>query len=637
MSGVAKDGYEARGSWRAKLKPVCYLAPLLSLVWKTHRAFATAMIVLRLCRGVLPVASLWIAKLIVDAVIHAGELGVQRVWRLVALEMTLSLLAEALARSSSLVESLLGDLFTCHVSLRLMEHAATLDLAHFENPKFYDHLERARQQSTGRLALIVLLLALLQDALTVVTLAAALLVAAPWLLLLLLIALLPGFWGETHYASLSYSLSYSQTPYKRELDYVRYVGASNETAKEVQVFGLAPWLVQRFRALSERYYSENKRLAVRRSVSSTALAMLATGGYYAAYVLIVQRALSGAVTIGGLTFLAGGFMRSRDLVQRLLLTSAEIYKEMLGLRDLFLFLETRPSIVATLPALPFPSAIREGIVFADVGFKYPGAEGWAVRHVSLRIGHGERIALVGENGSGKTTITKLLARLYEPTEGCIYLDGVDIREYDLQGLRAAIAVIFQDFVQYDMRLDENVGVGDVGVTAPYFALVEAWRASDSGRNSNCGALACEPTVFPAIVEAARRSLADALVPRLKDGYGQMLGRRFDRGVELSGGEWQKVALARAYMRNAQLVILDEPTAALDARAEYEVFSRFSDLMEGRMAVVISHRFSAVREADRIIVLKRGCVVEEGTHASLVVAQGLYAELFEMQAVGYRSL
>jgi ATP-binding cassette subfamily B protein len=282
----------------------------------------------------------------------------------------------------------------------------------------------------------------------------------------------------------------------------------------------------------------------------------------------------------------------------------------------------RPTISSKPGARPVPKPIRAGFVFEDVGFLYPGSERWAIRHLHFAIAPGERIALVGENGAGKTTITKLLARLYDPTEGRILLDGVDLRDYDLASLREAIGVIFQDFVRYDMRFDENVGVGEIEGVTGYLAAVR--DAPGNGTSPP-----------PAIVDASDRSLASTLLPRFERGYRQMLGRRFEDGVDLSGGEWQKVALARAYMREAQLLILDEPTAALDARAEYEVFVRFNQLMAGRMAVVISHRFSTVRMADRIVVLGEGRVLEEGTHEALLAREGLYAELFEMQAAGYR--
>ncbi|MEP6998918.1 MAG: ABC transporter ATP-binding protein [bacterium] len=612
--------------WRERVAALRYLPALLRLVWQTHRVYTVAMIVLRLVRSVVPVAALWAAKLIIDQVVLLAKTpgaSLTPLWRVVALELAIVVVGEFLARASALIESLLGDLFSNSMSVRLMRHAATLDLAQFEDPQFYDHLERARRQTTARIGLIAMLLSMGQDVLTLATLAAALVVHSPWLLLLLTVAIVPSFLGETHFAALSYSLLFRRTPERRSLDYLRLVGASDKTAKEVQMFGLAGWLSDRYAALAAKYYEENKRLSLRKGVVSALLSLVGTFGYYGAYVTILLRAVAGTISLGTLTFLAAAFGRSRDLIQRLLLSASDIYEQSLYLRDLFVFFEMQPSISSRPGAPAVPSPIRSGFVFENVGFKYRGSERWAIRHVNLSISPGERIALVGENGAGKTTITKLLARLYDPTEGRILLDGVDLREYDLASLRQAIGVIFQDFVRYDMRFDENIGVGEIGEVTGYLTQV-----TDAGP----GVVIAPPE---AVVDAADRSLASSLLPRFADGYRQMLGRRFDDGVDLSGGEWQKIALARAYMRSAQLLILDEPTAALDARAEYEVFVRFNQLMAGRMAVVISHRFSTVRMADRIVVLGDGKVIEAGTHEALVAASGLYAELFEMQAKGYR--
>jgi ATP-binding cassette subfamily B protein len=627
MAGAAPIPEEERPrGWRQRLAALRYLPALLRLVWQTHRIYTATMILLRLLRAFVPVAGLWVAKLIIDQVVHLAQTpgaSLAPLWRVVAFELVVVVVGEFLARASSLIESLLGDLFSNHMSVRLMRHAATLDLAQFEDPEFYDHLERARRQTTARIGLIAMLLAMGQDVLTLGTLAAALVVHNPWLLLLLTIAILPSFLGETHFAALSYSLLFRRTPERRELDYLRFVGASDKTAKEVQMFGLAGWLSDRYAALAERYYEENKKLSIRKGIVSALLSLVGTFGYYGAYVTILLRAVAGAISLGTLTFLAAAFSRSRDLIQRLLLSASDIYEQSLYLKDLFVFFEMEPSIRSRPGAARVPAPMRTGFVFEDVGFQYPGSDRWAIRHVHLSISPGERIALVGENGAGKTTITKLLARLYDPTEGRILLDGVDLREYDLSSLREAIGVIFQDFVRYDMRFDENVGVGEIAGVTAYLAQVRDATADTAE----------SPPV--ALIEAADRSLASSLLPRFADGYRQMLGRRFDDGVDLSGGEWQKIALARAYMRSAQLLILDEPTAALDARAEYEVFVRFNQLMAGRMAVVISHRFSTVRMADRIVVLGDGRVIEEGTHEGLVARGGLYAELFEMQARGYR--
>ncbi len=601
-------------TWGQRLEALKYVPPLLKLVYETHRGYTIAILALRVVRSFVPLAVLWVGKLIIDGVLAAVRLraaGGAVDWRylgtLVGLELAIAVAGEGLARLSSLLESLLGDLFSNRISVRLMQHAATLDIAQYEDAETYDHLERARRQTVGRIGLIALLLSTGQDLVTLASLASVLTVHLPWLLLLLVIAVLPSFLGETHYAALGYSLLFQWTPERRLLDYLRYAGASDEMAKEVKLFNLSDFLVSRYARLSQEFYEANKRLAVRRNVVSTLFVTVGTLGYYSAYAVTIYLTVLGRFSIGALTFLAGSFRQSRDLIQRLLLSLSQVFEQSLYLSDLFTFFEVRPRVTSRPGARAVPVPIRQGFEFRDVGFRYPGSEQWAVRHLSFRIAPGERVALVGENGAGKTTLVKLLARLYDPDEGCVLLDGVDLRDYDLDSLRRNIGVIFQDFVRYEFVLRENIAISQVD------------ELDDEAK----------------IREAARRSLADAVAARLAKGYDQMLGRRFDGGVELSGGEWQKVALARAYMREAQVLILDEPTAALDARAEYEVFLRFAELTRGRMAVLISHRFSTVRMADRILVLQGGQLVDQGTHDELLARGGLYAELFTLQAAGYR--
>jgi ATP-binding cassette, subfamily B, bacterial len=607
-------------SWRQRFQALRHLPRLLRMVWETEPRYVVGILVLRVARALIPLAVLWVGKLIVDEVVRAvgvvgggGAVPWVRLAQLLALELGIALVGEGLARVSALLESLLGDLFANRTSVDLMRHSATLDLEQFENAEIYDKLERARRQTVNRIGLFTLLLATIQDLITLATLSVALAVYVPWLLVLLIVAVLPSLLGETHFASLGYSLLYSWTPERRQLDYLRYIAASDISAKELKLFGLSDFLVGRYDRLSQEFYQANKALAVRRSLVSSLLAAVGTLGYYAAYAVIIyltvigHRSPAGVFTIGVLTFLAGSFRQSRDLIQRVLLSLSQIFEQSLYLDDLFSFLALEPRIRLTPGARQVPSPIRQGFTFENVGFRYPGAEQWAVRGLDFTLAPGERLALVGENGAGKTTLVKLLARLYDPTEGRILLDGVDLREYDLASLRRNVGVIFQDFVRYDFLLRENIAVGNIG------------RLEDD----------------PHIEGAAARSLADTVAARLPGRYGQMLGRRFEGGVDLSGGEWQKVALARAYMREAQLLILDEPTAALDARAEYEVFLRFSELTQGRMAVLISHRFSTVRMADRILVLRGGELAEQGTHEELLALGGLYSELFQLQAAGYR--
>ncbi|WP_271897910.1 ABC transporter ATP-binding protein [Candidatus Phyllobacterium onerii] len=597
------------------------LWPFLLMVWRTSPQLTAASLVLRLGRALLPVITLFVGKLIIDDVVllvqtpnkpetlsqwlDSGLLN----WLglLLLAEFALAVLSDILGRVVSLIDSLLSERVSNSSSVRLMQHAATLDLEDFEDAEFQDQLERARRQSSGRMTLMGQLLSQAQDMVTVASFAAGLIVYAPWLIVLLFLALVPAFLGEAHFNAQSYSLDFVRTPERRELDYVRQTAASVETAKEVKIFGLHSFLIDRYVRLATDFYAANRVLALRRASWGGLFTAMGTVGYYLAYAYIVLRTLGGEFSIGDLTFLAGSFRRLRTLLEGLLTSFSSTAGQALYLDDLFAFFEVKPEILSPENPRPFPHPIRQGFVFDDVGFIYPGAERWAVRHLSFTLHAGEVVALVGENGAGKTTLVKLLTRLYDPDEGRILLDGHDLREYDLEALRGNMGVIFQDFVRYNLSASDNIAVGRI-----------AYR-DDHER----------------IAQAASRSQADAVIAKLPGQYEQMIGKRFKNGVELSGGEWQKIAIARAYMREAEVLILDEPTAALDARSEFEVFRRFKELSEGKTAILISHRFSSVRMADRILVLADGKVEAAGTHEELVAQAGRYAELFELQAAGYR--
>jgi ATP-binding cassette subfamily B protein len=567
-------------------------------------------LVLRLFASLLPIALLWIAKLIIDSIVHAvaSHQPVGRgFWWLVAAEFGLAVLGSFVGRTIDYFDALLADKYTRHVSIEVMKHAAALDLATYEDPVFYDRLERARVQATDRLGMIQSIGRLVQQVITAVSLSVSIIVFSPWLLLLLILGVIPAFLGESHFAFLGYATNFRQTPIRRQLDYLRVLGGSREAAKELKLFGLKEFLIERFTRLSDQIYRENIGLARRRLIAGAFLSMIGTAGYYSAYVFIVWRTIHGVLTIGELTFLSGAIVQASGNIQQIFSTLASIADQALFLTDLLAFFEMRPTIFSKPNALPAPRPIVRGFEFRNVSFRYPGSSRLVLSGLNFQLRPGERVALVGENGQGKTTIVKLMTRLYDPLEGQILLDGIDLREYSLEDLYREIGVIFQDFMRYEMTARENIAVGQIETLARL-----------------------EP-----LQEAARKSMAAPVIERLHFRYEQVLGRRFEGGVDLSGGEWQKVALARAYLRNAQILILDEPTAALDARSEFEVFRRFSELTTGKTAFFISHRFSTVRMADRVVVLENGKIMEDGSHEELANLGGRYAEMFELQAIHYR--
>jgi ATP-binding cassette, subfamily B, bacterial len=605
-------------SIKEQLNSLGNLPRFFGMIWDVSATLTLWHIILRLIQSVIPLLMLYIGKEIIDGVVFAVTatantsktmeiITEQGVWWWVIAECALGIGSSLLGRGITLSDSLLSDLVNNDSSVRIIRHAATLDLYQFEDATFYDKLERARSQTAGRTALMTLVLTQAQDIITIIFLALGLVAFNPWLILILVMAVIPSFIGETKFNNDSYSLSRSWTPQRRELDYLRYIGASNETAKEIKIFGLEDFLAKRFERISKEYYLANRKLAVRRAAWGSLFSALSTISYYAAYVFVVWQAIIGLISIGTLTFLAGSFSRMQGYLQAIVNRFSRIGEMALYLRDLFDFLEMKSTFLSNEDStLKIPRPIQQGFVFENVGFKYPESEKWALRHLSFTLHPGEKLALVGENGAGKTTLVKLLARLYEPTEGRILLDGRDLSEYHPEDLRQQIGVIFQDYMRFMFSAAENIAVGNIESRA------------DQDRIEN----------------SAEKSLANDVIEQLPNKYNQMLGKRFSDGVELSGGQWQKVALARAYMRDAQLIILDEPTSALDARAEHEVFIRFAELMKGKSAVLISHRFSTVRMADNILFLEYGQILEKGSHEELLAKGGRYAELFHLQAKGY---
>ena len=598
-------------SWRERLAALRNVPAVLRILWDSGRWVVTAGLIARFVSSLLPIALLWVAKLIIDIVVHAvssSQPVEPELWQLVMAEFALAAFAGFVVRMTDYLDTLLADRYVRFVSIQVMEHSASLDLQAYEDPVFYDHLERARVQATDRLVMIQQIGRLLQLVITSATLSISILLFSPWLLLLLVVVVVPAFLGESHFAFLGYAKNFRQTPTRRQLDYLRMTAGSKEAAKEVKLFGLNEFLTARFKQFSDEIYFENARLAKDKFLAGSLLSTLSTLGYYAAYAYIIYQAVQGRISIGTLTFLSGAILQASSNLQQIFSTLSGIADQALFLSDLLTFFRMQPTIRSKPNALPAPRPIKQGFEFQNVSFQYPGnSDHLVLDRLSFQLEPGERVALVGENGQGKTTIVKLITRLYDPTHGRILLDGVDLRDYELVDLYREIGVIFQDFFRYEMTARENLAVGRIE------------SAPD----------------LPALRMAAEKSLADRVIDKLPRRYDQMLGRRFDEGVDLSGGEWQKIALARAYLREAQLLILDEPTASLDARSEFEVFRRFAELTSGKMALFVSHRLSTVRMADRILVLANGNIAEKGSHAELAALGGRYAEMFEMQAASYR--
>ena len=601
-------GQKFHRAWGTRLQSLKNIPPVLKIIWDSSPAVVTWGLVLRAIVALSPLALLAVGRLIIKAVdVASGTPLRPHFWWLVGLEFGLACLASILNRGVDYCDTLLADKFIRHISVRIMYHASRLDLASYEDPLFHDKLERARVQATDRLGMVQQLGRLVQQVITTVSLAASILFFSPWLLVVLIACVIPAFLGESHFAFLGYAQAFRQTPVKRQIDYLRFLGASKDSAKELKLFGLSKYLTDRFQKLSDDIFVQNVSLAKRRLLASSLLSLLTTVGYYGAYAYVILETVRGEMTVATLVFLTGAIAGASANLQMIFSTFSSIADQSLFLTDLLQFFAVRPAVFSKPNAIKTPRPIKQGIEFRDVTFSYPGSDRPILRNLNLFLKPDERIALIGENGEGKTTIVKLLTRLYDPTAGQILLDGIDLREYDLDDYASNIAVIFQDFMRYDMTAWENIAVGQIGAREN----------------------------LDQVELAAKKSLAEGVIKKLPNGYDQMLGRRFETGVDLSGGEWQKVALARAYLRDAQILVLDEPTAALDARSEHEVFERFAELTKGKMALLISHRFSTVKMANRIIVLEKGVIAEQGRHDQLMAHGGRYAEMFELQASSYR--
>jgi len=601
---------QKKTNWAQGFQALKYVPRFFAKVWEAAPGLFLINIISRVLNAATPIIILWVGKLIIDEVIlqiNQDNQDLSTLWTYVGMELAAVILSDLIGRVTNLTDGLIGDLYSNKSSVEIINKTAEIELKDLEDATFYDKLERARRQTNSRVTLLTNILSQIQDVITVVSLIIAFIVFEPWLIVLLVIAIIPSFINEIKFSQSSYSLARSWTVERRELDYLRYTGASDVTAKEIKLFGLTKFISERFERLAHQYYLANRKLTVRRSFWGAIFNVLGIVAYYGAYILIIMRVVAGILTIGELTFLSGSFNRLRSRLQGMFFRFSKISESALYLKDYFDFLDIEVNKLAAEDKMQLPQSITIGFQFKDVSFKYPDSDKYVLQDLNFMLRAGEKLAFVGENGAGKTTLIKLILRFYEPTSGSIYLDGIDIRDFDKSEYQQLFGVIFQDFIKYNFTAGENIAVGDVS------------EFSNQAKISS----------------AAKLSLADEVIEKLEQGYKTKMGKQFHGGTNLSGGQWQKVALGRAYMKDAQVVVLDEPTAALDARAEYEAFQRFIGVTEGKTAIIISHRFSTVRMADRILVLKHGRVLELGTHEELLESGELYSELFKLQAEGYQ--